>query len=136
MEDRVPSRIVAPATLVSPVEEGAPGRSIRPSVSAADKPRVAAGISRQEVVVSAGVSQAAEDVLARYAGGPWTLVVSEYLGLGSDRWGAIFRADDESEVVLAWARPTAREAVTTTVTEVRIDVATYAGGLTHADASP
>lgn len=103
------------------------------SVGARD---LAAGISREENVVSADVAGAAEEVLMRYADGRWTVVLADYLGLGSERWGAIFRANDESEVVLALARSTGQGPSSTTVTEVRIDVESYAGELMRAGASP
>lgn len=136
LEAPEPVRFAVPPTSVEVDPVLSEDRRLSPESGAVSARDLAAGISREESVVSADVAGAAEEVLTRYADGRWTVVLSDYLGLGSERWGAIFRANDESEVVLALARSIGQEPSSTRVTEVRIDVGSYAGELVRAGASP
>ena len=117
---------------VGSVEPDHPPTRAEPSdVSPAPRsdPSTHGALVRSSTSVETGsVPRVAERVLDRYASGPWDLVASEYLGLDAGMWGAVFRAQDSQEVVLAIVRNDARESGSGRTTEVKVD------GRTQADA--
>lgn len=80
-------------------------------------------------VVEGSVGAVAEQALVRFEGRKWEIVLSEYLGLGTDRWAGVFREPNGREVAFVLAQRQEADPPSTKLTEVIIDVSAQARAL-------